>query len=132
MLDGDDKRRQRGFHVGGAAAIQESIADRRRERVGMPGFERSRRHDVGVPRETQRGPRVAASGPEVGHPVGRQRLAAEVQGREPGLQELLAARIIGRLRTARDQLAREVERGMGTHRRRCLRFHQACTVNGRG
>ena len=101
ILDRDDKRGQGGFHVGGAAAIQESVADRRRERVGMPGFERSRWHDVGMSRETHRRPRVAAAGPQVRHSGGHQRLAAKAHRREPALEELLAACIIGRLRTAR-------------------------------
>ena len=53
-LDRDHERRDRGFHVGGAAAVQIAVALRRNEGIGVPGLERARGHDIGVARRSIR------------------------------------------------------------------------------
>ena len=117
-LDGNDECRERRFHVGGTTTVEEPVTEGRDEGVGRPGVERPAGDDVGMPGEAHRRPRAAAARPEVGHPVRHQRLAAESRARKSRLEDLLTPGVVGRLRSARDQLARKVERWRGNHRRR--------------
>ena len=48
ILGRDDEGGDRGLHVGGAAAVELAVADRRHERIGVPLLERAGGHDVGV------------------------------------------------------------------------------------
>ena len=48
LLDRHDERRERGLHVGRAAAVELAVAQRRHERIAAPRVERAGRHDVGV------------------------------------------------------------------------------------
>ena len=43
---GGDEGRERAFHVGSATAIEQSVADRRHERIGGPLVERAGRNDI--------------------------------------------------------------------------------------
>ncbi len=62
-LDGDHERGDGGFHVRGPAPVEKSFAHGRRERVGVPGVERTGGHHVGVSREADHGFPVAAPRP---------------------------------------------------------------------
>ena len=48
ILDGGDKRRQRGFHVGRAAPVEMAVTDLGLEGVALPGLARAGGHDVGM------------------------------------------------------------------------------------
>src|SRR5207253_4214720 len=53
LLGGGDHGGKSALHVGGAAAVEQPVADLRGKRVAAPLLERTRGHDVGVPGETQ-------------------------------------------------------------------------------
>jgi hypothetical protein len=119
VLDGDHEGGQRGLHVAGAAAVEPAIAVGGREGMAVPLFQRTGGHDVGMAGEDQRarglGARAAgAHGPQVGHAeVGGaafEGLEPEAQPRQPLAEDLLAARIVGSDRRARDQLFGELQR----------------------
>src|SRR5579862_9193743 len=50
-LDRHDERGERRFHVGGTAAVQVAVTDRRRERIARPFVQWTGRYDVGVARQ---------------------------------------------------------------------------------
>src|SRR5438128_7748412 len=65
LLGGGDHGGKSALHVGGAAAVEQPVADLRGKRVAAPLLERTRGHDVGVPGETQYRSLDSATRPEV-------------------------------------------------------------------
>ena len=55
-LGGGDHGGEAALHVGGAATVQDAVADDRLERIGLPLLARSGRHDIGMTGEAQHRP----------------------------------------------------------------------------
>ncbi len=110
FLDGRHHRRETALHVGRAAAVKEAVHDHRRERVGPPFLERSRRHDVGMAGEAEYRCAVAARRPEILDGSERQRLDAKADRREPRDHQRLTAAVSGTHRRPRDQFLGQLER----------------------
>ena len=53
FLAGGDHGGEPALHIGGAAAVEQAVADRRLERIGAPFLQRAGRDHVGVPGEAQ-------------------------------------------------------------------------------
>ena len=116
LLDRDHHRGERALHVGSAAAVQHAVAVRRHERVAGPLVERAGRHDVGVAGEREdlrRRPPAGPERPQVGDAAvggsARSLLAIEAERRQAGRDQVLAAAVGRRDRTAGDQLLGEVQ-----------------------
>ncbi len=119
FLGGHHEPGDRGFHVGGAAAIELAVAVGRLERVGAPLLHGAGRHHVGVAGEDQQlavGTRAAAlDGPQVGHAEvvrpADHGFALEAGGGQAFDQHILAALVFGRDGAAADQVFSEGKRG---------------------
>ena len=103
----------RRLHVGGAAPVQEAVAERRHERIGTPRLDRAGGYDVGMAGEAHHRTDVTTPCPEVGDAVGCDAVEDETQRRQTRHEHLLAAGIVRCLRAARDQLARKIQRWRG-------------------
>jgi hypothetical protein len=73
------------------------------------------RHHVGVPGEYEERRRLAAAQPKVAHGAGIQTLGAKFERGETLREQILAARVLGRHRAARDQVSREAQGGRLAH-----------------
>jgi len=73
------ERGDRAFHVGGAAAVQITVAFGRHERIGLPLVDRAGRHHVGMAGEADEGARVAATSPQIRNAVHNQRVAPKAE-----------------------------------------------------
>ena len=103
LLGGGDHGGKSALHVGGAAAVEQPVADLRGKRVAAPLLERTRGHDVGVPGETQYRSLDSATRPEVLDVAETQPLDGKTGRSEPLHQDRLAAFIGGGDRAAGDQ-----------------------------
>ena len=64
-LQRDHERRDAAFHVGGAAAVQQAVADLGTNGSLCPGLARAGRHDVGMAEQHQRRRAAAVRRPQV-------------------------------------------------------------------
>ena len=113
LLGGGHERRDRGLHVGGATPEEHAVADHGDERIAVPPIERARRDDVGVAREADDRAGRAAPCPEVVDVAVTVVRDREARGLEALREQLLAAVVGGRDGPAGDEVAREVQRGIG-------------------
>ena len=111
-----DHRCEAALHVRGAAAVQNSVAHDRLERVGLPFFARPGRHDVGMTGEAQDRTLAAVARPEIFDGAERHVLDAETEGLQALPDELQAAVIFGADGGAADQVLGEGEGGVGVGR----------------
>src|SRR5687767_12392424 len=104
-----DHRCEAALHVCGAAAVQNSVANDRLERVGLPFLARPGRYDVGMAGEAQERPPAAVCGPEIFDGPERHVLDAETVRLQALTDELEAAAIFGTDGGAADQVLGEGE-----------------------
>ena len=105
---GGDEAGDRALHVDRAAAVDVAIDDLGGERLGTPGRNVARRHDVGVAGERDVGAGAAEAGVEVGDRRGARRLegqavAAKAEARERALDDVERPGVLGRDARAADQ-----------------------------
>ena len=111
VFGGGNHGRERALHVGGAASKQQAISHRRLERIALPFFERPGRHHVGVARETQHWPALAARSPEIVHVSITQVFDFETGCGEAPRHDFLATLVGGGDGVAPDEIEREIDGG---------------------
>ena len=110
-LERERHRRDAGLHVGCAAAVQASVADRRLERRARPLRDRAAGYDIGVAEEDENGGTRSMRRPEIVDFSVAQVLDGESRALQALGEQLLAAGVVGRDRSAADQFASEIEDG---------------------
>src|SRR3954471_22152435 len=94
-LAGSHHRGETALHVRCAATVQESVAHDGLERIGLPLFAWTGRHDVCMTSETQHRPCVAMSRPEILDRAERHALDAKADGFQALPDDLQTAMILG-------------------------------------
>ncbi len=131
FLAGGHHRGEAALHVGGAPAVQRTVADGGRERIAVPLLERSGGHHIGVPGEAEQRSFAPASGPEVLDRPEFQVLHAKADCRQPFAHQRLASAVGRAHRRPRHQFAgqrqriRHQNRRTGGQRRRFAHNPQA-------
>lgn len=110
-LAGGNEAGDAGFHVGGAAAVEVSVALGGLEGGGCPLFGRAGGDDVGVAGEAEQGGAVAAPCPEVAGIAERQVFDLETDGLQALGDDVLAAVVVGGDGGLGDELFGESEGG---------------------
>src|SRR6184192_1979897 len=103
LLGGGDHGGQSALHVGGAAAVEQPVADLRGKRVAAPLLERTRGHDIRVSREAEDRRFGSVPRQEVLDIAKAQALDTEARGGEARGHDLLTAFVGGGDRAAGDQ-----------------------------
>src|SRR5438876_10224601 len=102
LLGGGDHGGKSALHVGGAAAVEQPVADLRGKRVAAPLLERTCGHDIRVSREAEDRRFGSVPRPEVLDAAETQALNGKTGRGEPLHQDRLAAFIGGGERAAGD------------------------------
>ena len=126
-----DHRGEPALHVGSSAAVEQAVADRRREGIAAPLFERTCRDDVGVAREAEERSPAAAARPEILDVAKAQWLDHEAERRQALRHHWLAALVGRRHRSACDQIPSQFNR-LGHRRPSPLQLAARADKSGSG